>query len=202
MKQLYLFLVSHHDVSQLIPFVQYFITRTLLWCDGCPIRVIPFTGKREHDTLFHLLQNMTVKNIIDYKTRRVTRFLKHVQNHLLNSIWETRRVTRWLEFLQNVNHLRHDNRTTLDTVFTPSSSKNPWMFFLPVYVQLGWWWPRYKWKGLCVMFYTKDFKIMVGNTANTQSPLNTVSTQWTRLSCSRVGRWILKWIESCRVWIS
>jgi hypothetical protein len=31
--------------------------------------VIPFTTKREHNTRFHLLQNATVKNIIDCKTR-------------------------------------------------------------------------------------------------------------------------------------
>ena len=31
------------------------------------ISVIPFTVKRERDTGFHLLQNATVKNIIDCK---------------------------------------------------------------------------------------------------------------------------------------
>ena len=36
---------------------------------------IPFTAKRERGTRFRLLQNATVKNIIDCKTRCVTRFL-------------------------------------------------------------------------------------------------------------------------------
>jgi hypothetical protein len=36
---------------------------------GCPISAIPFAAKRERDTRFHLLQNATVNNLIDCKTR-------------------------------------------------------------------------------------------------------------------------------------
>ena len=45
-----------------------------------------FTTNRERDTRFHLLQNDTVENIIDCKTRRVTRFLNRFLVHVTNSL--------------------------------------------------------------------------------------------------------------------
>ncbi len=41
---------------------------SLLDADVKYISAIPFTAKRERDTRLHLLQNATVKNIIDCKT--------------------------------------------------------------------------------------------------------------------------------------
>ncbi len=64
-----------------------------------PINAIQFTAKRECDTRFHLLQNATVKNIIDCKTRRVTRFLNwflfRVINRLLLSTAKSDSVIDW-----------------------------------------------------------------------------------------------------------
>ncbi len=57
-----------------------------------PISVIPFTAKREHDTTdtwFHLLENTTVKNMIDCTTRRVTRFLNRFSFPVINSLFLT-----------------------------------------------------------------------------------------------------------------
>jgi hypothetical protein len=51
-----------------------------------PISAIQFTAKRECDTRFHLLQNATVKNIIDCKTRRVTRFLNLFLFRVINTL--------------------------------------------------------------------------------------------------------------------
>ena len=50
------------------------------------ISVIPYTPKREHDNRFHLLQDTTVQNIIDFKTRRVTRFLNRFFRRVINSL--------------------------------------------------------------------------------------------------------------------
>jgi hypothetical protein len=50
------------------------------------LNAIQFTAKRECDTRFHLLQNATVKNIIDCKTRRVTRFLNRFLFRVINSL--------------------------------------------------------------------------------------------------------------------
>jgi hypothetical protein len=64
---------------------------------GSSISVIPFTVKRESDTLvwFHLLKNETVKNIIDDKTWHVNRFLNRFLFHVINII----NVYYWLGYL-------------------------------------------------------------------------------------------------------
>ena len=49
------------------------------------INVIQFTGTRERDTRFHLLQNTTVKNIIDLKGRHVARSIISVKILLLTA---------------------------------------------------------------------------------------------------------------------
>jgi hypothetical protein len=53
---------------------------------GLANSAIPFTAKRERDTRFHLLQNATVKNIFDGKTRRVAQFLNRCLLHVINSL--------------------------------------------------------------------------------------------------------------------
>jgi hypothetical protein len=66
--------------------LQLGMVRTNLVIKGTRISVIPFTTKRERDALLRLLQNATVKNIIDYKTRHVTRFLNRYLLHEINNI--------------------------------------------------------------------------------------------------------------------
>ena len=66
--------------------LQLGMVRTDLVMKGTRISAIPFTAKREHDTRFHLLQNTTVKNIIDCKTRHVTRFLDRYLLHVTNCL--------------------------------------------------------------------------------------------------------------------
>jgi hypothetical protein len=107
---------------------------------------IPFTENRERDTRFHLLQNATVKNIIDCKRRRVGRFLNRFLLHVINSLLLTakrellknaysiasaklllltakcERVTRCLQHLQNSNHVRHANRSTLRQLLQTTTS--------------------------------------------------------------------------------